>query len=304
MVAAAHHLDPRPEPAADAAGAPSTSYREYRPPPALATHVLCLWSQVIGAGQRAHPQRVLPDGCADIVWVGEAPPVVAGPATRTVIAELPARAIVIGVRFHPGAAACVLGSPASELLDRETRLRELWGRGADQLCEQIAAAPGLEAKLALAAAGLAVRTHAARPGDPLVAAAVRWLARHPGGRIERLGARLGVSDRQLRRRFRANVGYGPKTLQRVLRLQRLLTLAGRRPPRPALAALAAAAGYADQAHMTRELGALTERTPGALLGDPHSTLSMSDLFKTAHAAMPRFPGIERSIRGEQPWSSV
>ena len=81
----------------------------------------------------------------------------------------------------------------------------------------------------------------------------------------------------------------PKTLQRVLRLQRLLALACRRPERPALAALAAAAGYADQAHMTRELGALAERTPGALLGDAHGHASMSDLFKTALDATPRLP---------------
>jgi AraC-like DNA-binding protein len=255
--------------------------------------MLCLWSQVIGDRRSAHPQRVLPDGCIDIVWIGGAPPVVAGPATRTVIAELPARSIVIGVRFHPGAAPCLLGPPASELLNREVPLRELWGPGADELWDRIGAAPSLGAKLAVAEAGLAARALTARPGDPLVGAAVRWLARHPGGRVERLGALLGIGDRQLRRRFRASVGYGPKTLQRVLRLQRLLALAGRGPERPALAALAAAAGYADQAHMTRELGALTERTPGALLGDPQSTLLMSDLFKTAVAAPPTFPRVER-----------
>ncbi len=36
---------------------------------------------------------------------------------------------------------------------------------------------------------------------------------------------LGVSERQLRRRFEDAVGYGPKTLARVLRFQRFLALA-------------------------------------------------------------------------------
>jgi AraC-like DNA-binding protein len=291
------------DPAIDAAP-PVSSYREWRPGPALAAHVLCFWSQVIGDGHGSHPQRVLPDGCADIVWIGEMPAVVAGPATRTVIAELPARSIVIGVRFHPGAAPCLLKVPASELLDRETPLREIWGPGADELFERIGAATGLAAKLAVAGSALAARTPAAAACDPLVAAAVRWLARHPAGRVERLGTLLGIGERQLRRRFRTSVGYGPKTLQRVLRLQRLLALAGRGPARPPLAALAADAGYADQAHMTRELGALAERTPGTLLGRPRSTLEMSDLFKTAVDAAPTFPRTGRWTRGEEPWSNV
>ncbi len=211
---------------------------------------------------------MLPDGCADIVWIGAAPPMVAGPATRTVIALLPAPSVVIGVRCHPGNAPGLLGLPASELLDREIPLRQIWGASADQLWARIGEATGVAAKLAIAEVELAARAMAARPGDPLVAAAVRWLARHPAGRVERLSGLLDIGSRQLRRRFRASVGYGPKTLQRVLRLQRLLALAGRGPERPALAALAAEAGYADQAHMTRELGELAGRVPSAPVARP------------------------------------
>ena len=77
-------------------------------------------------------------------------------------------------------------------------------------------------------------------------------------------ARLESDSRfiELRRRFRDSVGYGPKTLQRVLRFQR--ALAGLRPqhePADSLAGLAASAGYSDQAHMTREIRALSGLTP-------------------------------------------
>ena len=51
-----------------------------------------------------------------------------------------------------------------------------------------------------------------------------------------------------------------------------------------LALLAAAAGYADQAHMARELRALTGQTAAALLPAAASTLELSELFKTAPAA--------------------
>ena len=106
----------------------------------------------------------------------------------------------------------------------------------------------------------------------VVAAAVQLLERHPalpvgvGG----LGAALGLGDRQLRRRFLAAVGYGPKTLARVLRFQRLLGLLDGSDGSawgPSLAAAATEAGYADQAHMTTECTRLAGLAPTALLAE-------------------------------------
>jgi transcriptional regulator GlxA family with amidase domain len=118
-----------------------------------------------------------------------------------------------------------------------------------------------------------------------MAAATYWLARHPAGRIEDLARFLGLGGRRLHRRFVAAVGYGPKTFQRVLRLQRVLALAGSGQRPAGLAMLALGAGYADQAHMGRELRALTGRSPRELLDGASSTLALSDLFKT-DAAQP------------------
>jgi len=84
------------------------------------------------------------------------------------------------------------------------------------------------------------------------------------------------------KRFQVAVGYEPKRLARILRLQRLLALAERMPPgRGRLAALALAAGYADQAHMARECAELAGITPGALLPGAASALALTDFFKTA-----------------------
>ena len=64
---------------------------------------------------------------------------------------------------------------------------------------------------------------------------------------------LGLSARQLQRRCRISFGYGPKMLVRILRLQRALALAWRGH---AFADVSATAGYADQAHLSREVKAL------------------------------------------------
>jgi AraC-like DNA-binding protein len=65
--------------------------------------------------------------------------------------------------------------------------------------------------------------------------------------------RCGLSPRHLQRRSATAFGYAPKTLQRILRLQRAVTLA--RAGRP-FACVSAEAGYADQAHLAREVRAL------------------------------------------------
>jgi len=73
-----------------------------------------------------------------------------------------------------------------------------------------------------------------------------------------------VSERQLLRRCTAALGYGPKTLGRILRFQRFRALAAAREG-AALVDLAADAGYADQAHLTRECVRLAGETPSAHL---------------------------------------
>ncbi len=258
-------------------------YRELAPPAFLARDLVCTWMQLIGAAD--HAQQVLPDACVDIVWVGEAPPVIVGPSTGMFIAPLPAGARVLGARFRPGMAPRLLGLPADALRDREVPLREAWGPAAERLSARLAEAPTPTRALQLVEEALARRLVQAGSADRLVQAAVAALARDPAARIEAISSAAGVSARQLRRRFEAMVGYGPKRLHRILRLQRALALAGDTPAAPAgLATLALRAGYADQAHMTREMTALAGRTPSALLPGAFSTLAMADLFKTTEDA--------------------
>ena len=67
----------------------------------------------------------------------------------------------------------------------------------------------------------------------------------------------GLGARQLHRRSLAAFGYGPKTLARVLRLQRALALVRAGMP---YADAALAAGCADQAHLAREMRELAGTT--------------------------------------------
>ncbi len=100
-------------------------------------------------------------------------------------------------------------------------------------------------------------------------AAVRRLALAPASVVPEVAGAVGLGERQLRRRFTEAVGYGPKTFARVARFRRALALlrGGAAP-----AAAAYDAGYADQAHLTRELRALAGGTPAALRNGAASAL--------------------------------
>lgn len=74
---------------------------------------------------------------------------------------------------------------------------------------------------------------------------------------------LGLGARQLHRRALTAFGYGPKTLARVLRLQRALGLVRQGVP---YAETAARAGFADQAHLARDVRQLAGVPLWELLG--------------------------------------
>jgi AraC-like DNA-binding protein len=263
------------------------AYRELPPPTGpSAAHLACLWMRDAGPARTVH--RVLPDACADIVWTAGGRLVVAGPATGPVLADVPMQSAAVGVRFRIGAAGSALGLPACELLDTTVALDELWGEDATRLAERLHAAPEPDAMLAVLTAAVAARLPSPAGLDPAVrAAAVR--AGGPGAAVRDLADRVGVGERQLRRRFADAVGYGPKTLQRVLRFQRFLALAvqdgdAATTARWDLARLALDAGYADQAHLTRECRRLAGLTPTALLRSGAGPAGeRSDSFKTPAA---------------------
>jgi AraC-like DNA-binding protein len=252
-------------------------YAEFAPPAHLRDYVACFWrSQTLGQPRQT---TVLPDGCIDLIWQANREPFVAGPMTAPTAATTAPGTVTLGVRFRPGVAPSLLGVPAAELRDLSVPLRELWPPTRPLAARDHALA--VTGRLSLSDATRAVETLLcqATAVDPLIADACHWFAQHPGQPTAPFIAASGVSERHVRRRFQDHVGYGPKTLQRVLRMQRVLWLMSRPTPPRSLAHLAQAAGYADQAHLTREIRALTGQSPTAL-GTNNPQSAVADLFKT------------------------
>jgi AraC-like DNA-binding protein len=236
----------------------AAGYREWLPPAELRRALACFWVSVVPAESSPSVTNVFPDGCIDLIWQAGRGAFLAGPDTRPHPVTDPPGTVYVGVRFRPGAGGPALGVPLTELRDQRVDL-------ADLVPELARALPAdLPSGLALRTA---IRTSAelvtAGPPDRLVVQATRLLAAGHTS-VAGLGRELAVSERQLRRRFDDTVGYGPKMMHRVLRFRQALhqlTITARPLD---LASLAVGAGYADQAHLTREMTRLAGQPPAAL----------------------------------------
>ncbi len=205
-------------------------YREWTPPAALQGCFGQLWRSDLPAGHSGEI-AVLPDGCVDILW-RDGRLYVVGPDVVAAHPQLMPGAQVLGARFQPGAARAWLGVPLGEMVGTAVELDAVLGPQARQM---------------------AARLNDVGDGD--VRQRVFGQVRAGGSDLAAIGSALQVSTRSLRRLCHEQFGYGPKMLERILRLQRFLALARARPG-DGLAGLAADVGYADQSHLSREVRAL------------------------------------------------
>ncbi len=232
-------------------------YAEWQAPPSLRVAVSCLWASIV-PDDADRKTLVLPDGCSDLIWEQGVGCYVAGPDTGAFRSTSKAGTVIVGVRFRPAAGGQVLGLPLSELRDRRVTLSGLLPAAARALPASLE--PAEAAARAHDLTGLLVADGTPDPAMTRAAA----LLRDPAARTEEVAQDVGLSARQFRRRCHAAAGYGPKTLQRVLRFQRFVRMADAPAGPPDLADAAARAGYADQAHLTRECADLSGLTPAAL----------------------------------------
>lgn len=216
-----------------------------------------LWTRTAEGGE----YRILPDGCMDVLLI-DGDLVVAGPDSHAWTGTAPRGTRYAGIRFAPGAAPGFLGVPARELLNERVPLADLWSATRSrQLLDRIRSSPDPAVALDVEVAKLVDE-----PPDRLISYVLRTvrggLLRGSAG-VSKLAGTIGLSERQLHRRCLDAFGYGPKMLDRVLWMNVALDHAR---AGLALADVAVLTGYADQAHFTRDVKALTGLPPKTLLG--------------------------------------
>jgi AraC-like DNA-binding protein len=166
------------------------------------------------------------------------------------------------LRLTPLGARRLLGLPLHELANGTHSLDDLLP-GVGRLTGRVREAQNWDERFDFLEAFLAQRLAGTPPPPDELDWAWRQLVRSGGRvRIRALAADLGWSPRRLIQRFRDHVGLPPKAAARVIRLDRAVSAL--RCGTPRIAEVAAACGYADQAHLSRELRELGHITPGQL----------------------------------------
>ncbi len=263
------------------------AYRELLPHPALQSFVDRFW--ILTAATGAEPRRILPDGCIDVIvdvdpdsdGFGHAATV--GTMTRALLFHPRARVCSAAVRFRPGGAAPFLRLPADELTDRVLDAGEVEARWMAPGSSEAQADP--RAAVAALERRLLSRLHAIAEPDRAIAHAIGRLFTAAPPSIEELGRELGWSRQHLARRFRAEVGVGPKQLARVARLQRAVDHLQRADDGGAgviavnLAGAAVDLGYFDQAHMARDFRDLAGMSPRDARDARGSIFPIRSLFR-------------------------
>ena len=238
---------------------PRSMYCEFAPPAGMRGMIVCTWQ---GQAGWARQLRLLPDGCVDLVWDGDAVTIVGarpGPARFT----LTETACNVGLRLRAGAAGGILGWPAHELPSHGIGLGSLWPAQAALVEAELRSCTSLSSRREALADMITRRVEGGNEPDRHILAAVTYLA--AGAALDSLPSTVGLSARELRRRFRTNLGFGAKAFQRVVRFRDLvLHLRGAAGNQLAFAELAAEFGYSDQAHLSRDCRKLSGSTPAAL----------------------------------------
>lgn len=248
-------------------------YRSYQPVPALSPYVQSL-HLVIGLPQPGTVRELWPDSCVELVFgfgaplfiaeqalPCEAPPVyriaaLAGPLSLFT----PGPTIIVRAQLHAWGAAPLLGAASVRTAAAVHPLDDVSWMALSRAIGQALGRDDPDAAITILQQGLLARAATVAPADRALAAAQQlWLA---GGQIAIRDLALwhGLSTRQLERTFGALAGIGPKRLARAIRFERVRDALWQEE-RGDLRSLALRYGYADQAHLTREVKAFTGRSP-------------------------------------------
>lgn len=240
-------------------------YFEFDPAPPLAAHISCYWGMTIGMQvPRGYGHQIFPDGCIVIACAraatGEIRSSLVGPRAEPLTVTVNPGDRFWGVRFWPDAGGAVLHEEPRRLHGHLVAplTEPAWALAVSRAM----AVCGDEAAAArVADEHLAAPVASAAALDPIVrASVVALIATNGEMEIAELARGVGLSLRQLERRFGAATGLNPKQFARIRRMRSALThLLG--PAVKTWSEVAADFGYADHSHLIRDFSQLVGLTP-------------------------------------------
>ncbi|HUQ18217.1 MAG TPA: hypothetical protein VM099_01280 [Gemmatimonadaceae bacterium] len=242
-------------------------YRAFTPPEDLAFVVEAAWTHHAVTSDVRH--RVVPDPAISLCYSGvdELKLCLIGPVGRARMFEPQVGHRMSAIRIKIEWCRALLGIDPYEHEDAVRAYADTLPRLArileDRLARTSRSDEALGILLEFARERTATLSNARTPW--VVRAGMEMLRAQPTEvRLRTISAKLGVSDRHLRRTIGAETGISPRRFARMQRFHALLRDADS-APRPAWSMLAAKHRYADQAHLIHEVQELAGVTPARLV---------------------------------------
>jgi hypothetical protein len=236
----------------------ATVYQEFPPDDRLSAVIECFWTLHVEADTT---KRVLPDGCADIIFSFEHRTMmradVVGVMTKAHDVPLVAGQSLLGVRFHPGMATVFLPGPLNRLNDRVLPAQQFLGELSDPLFKRVQSTINHLRRIDAIQETLVARSRLKETPEQW-----REQLRHFGATLPPISEFTDdVGERQLRRLCVEHSGLSPKQLVTTLRFRQAAERIqhGERD----MAKLAVECGFYDQPHMTRHFRRFAGVTPAA-----------------------------------------
>jgi len=266
-------------------------YQEYQPHRALSKYVKCLWVLEVESPTGFSKEKILPDGCMELIFnygnpytqhipKAETQPrsFVYGQLKQYIEVSPNGKTGIIAVRFYPYGAWPFFHFPINEITGKAISVYHLLGQSGSELEERVNLAKNTDERLRLIQAFLLKRLKENYHPDTVSECTRRMIHSSGSVSVDSLAKDLCISKRQLERKFTAATGLSPKLFLRIIRFQNTISLLESKHIN-SLTALAYESGYYDQSHFIRDFKSFSGVNP-------------TNYFKKEHPFTDLFTGID------------
>lgn len=261
-------------------------YLEVKPSAQITPFVECLWLLENTCINPAE-ELIFPDGRPELIiqygdrpyekdgggWHQQRRSIFAGQQTRRLDLQPGRNSGMVGVRFRAAGATALLCCPMHNITDHIISLEDWNSAATREIEEKVQGAQDSSARLHHLMTWLEDQL-TNKQVDYLSLAAIDHIRSAHFVGLEAVQHALGISERQLERRFRDHIGISAKKYMRTMRFQRALQRLDGDMLSP-LTDMALDLGYYDQAHFNRDFRAFAGMSPSAYR---KKQTAMNDLF--------------------------
>jgi AraC-like DNA-binding protein len=265
-------------------------YKVYDPTPGLQSFIKCFWTLEDNKSPRQERQRIVPDGCMEMIFhygdlyrqyfndgnsVIQPRSFIFGQITSYIEVAPTGSSGIVAARFFPEGLMPFLPIPVSSLENKALSLEKIFGAKGKTLEEAVISAPGTKQRIQLIEDFLMNMPTKPQAIDTVTKACVKEIFQSQGqaGMME-LANKANINRRNMERRFAAAIGMSPKQLSKVVRLQAAVKMLGQKKI-SSLTSLAHENGYYDQAHFIKDFKEFTGVSPKLFFAD---NMKLSTLF--------------------------